>query len=272
MPDFDEQVRRGLGAAADAFHPTALDAPRAGNELVARVHQRQQRRQRLVGAGALSAVALVLAGLTSGGLLRGSTAHRVVAVGDRGGTTTSPAAANVPATTVAGGPSDSTGTSVPSDTPTIAPCPASRCGTKVPPPSTGSPTTARVPPNSSTTVTNTSTSVATTTTLTPLQATILVTESDSGRTFALHVGQRLRITLSGSNAMLWSQPAASDARVLRAQPTGVTAVRGSAIALYVGGAAGQATVTANEDAACRSSTPACMIATIGFRITVNVIP
>ena len=116
------------------------------------------------------------------------------------------------------------------------------------------------------------TSTALTTTTTRPQATgmITVTESASGETINLYLGQSLRILLSGSSIDRWSTPTASDPSILQGQPSGILPSQGSAIAQYRGAAAGRATVTASQDPACRDLTPPCTLPSRLFTLTVDV--
>jgi hypothetical protein len=99
---------------------------------------------------------------------------------------------------------------------------------------------------------------------------ITETESASGETITLYVGQSLRIMLSGSPTDPWSTPTVSDSEVLQGQASGILPSQGSAIAQYRGGTIGQTIVTASEDPTCRSSTPPCAVPSRTFTLTVVV--
>jgi cytoskeletal protein RodZ len=267
-PDaLDEQLRRGLAAAAASISPPAVPGPEGADGLLARLRQRRHRHH-LAGAGALVvAAALVVLGVVIGTGRQGSPAQRIHTLGPAGG-----AAATSPVSRPAG----STGTTTDNSAtvPTTSSCPGTSCGTR-PPATTGPGTTTphAVPttPGVTSRTAITTTRPTTTTTAPPAGGTIVVTEAASGSTVTLHIGQSLRVQLSGSALDPWSQPTASDPNILQPQPTGMMPTQGSAIAQYRGVAAGQATVTATQDPTCRSATPPCAILTRMFSITVNVV-
>lgn len=264
MPDpFDERLQRVLANVASALHPSRPPDPIAVNLLVDQVHRRRHR-QRLVQSGVLLTSAVLALGLFVGAPGPASPSQRVNSLGQDG--------AAITTTTVYLG---ATGTSeAPSDQgPTTSTCPASRCGVRTLPPTATPTTTPHATTTAPTVLANTPPTAPTTTTTTtrpPSREMISVTESNSGETINLSLGQSVRFLLSGSSSDRWSAPITSDAGILKAQPSGILPTKGSAVAQYRGAAVGQATVSASQDPTCRNSNPPCGLPSRLFTLTVAV--
>lgn len=98
--------------------------------------------------------------------------------------------------------------------------------------------------------------------------TITVTEADGNASYTLRPGDQLVLRLSGSSGD-YSQPQSSDRGVLR-QTSGSSSPDGGAQATFLAVGDGSAAVRYSWDAKCRRSTPRCMVATIGYTVSVSV--
>lgn len=96
---------------------------------------------------------------------------------------------------------------------------------------------------------------------------VTLTVADNGRTVSLHVGQHLVVDLQGTPTYPWSQPQAGDAAVLQAQPSGVAATNGSAVARFLAASNGRSTLSSAESSHCH---PACGLPSRPWTVTVVV--
>jgi hypothetical protein len=102
----------------------------------------------------------------------------------------------------------------------------------------------------------------------------VVTEADDGKTFTLHRG-REGILVRLSNDNVWTEPQASDARVLT-RKSGSTNSDGSAEATFMAAGDGQTTVSADgrsHPLPCETAQPRCMVPdhVVYFHVNVNVV-
>ena len=95
--------------------------------------------------------------------------------------------------------------------------------------------------------------------------TINVTNADNGRSFRLHLNDRLELTLKGPAVYVWSMPVASNHVVLN-RISGESG--GTATATFVAVKKGASNVSAAGNPSCR---PACMMPSRLFRIAVTVV-
>ena len=98
----------------------------------------------------------------------------------------------------------------------------------------------------------------------PSPGTITVTQADSGRSYALHLGDRLVVQLSGPSNYTWTKPTSSDQAVL--QSTGASS-GASASAGFLVMALGTAKVSATDNPNCY---PQCLSPSRLFEVTVSV--
>ena len=96
---------------------------------------------------------------------------------------------------------------------------------------------------------------------------LIVSLQDQGRTVFMHVGDRFLLQLG--DVFDWTVTSSDDTVVGRVP--NVTVIRG-ALGLYEGRKAGQATLNAIGDPLCRTSKPACMVPSISYTLTVQVVP
>lgn len=269
MPDaFDERLERVLAKLAGALQPQRPPDSEAANRLVGQVRRRHRRR--LAQSGGLLVSAAAILGLAVGLSRPSSTSQQVNALGHDGTRTSMTATTTTTTSTV---PPISTGPSVApqGSVPITAPCSGARCGVPTLPTTGTTASTAHVTTTGPTAVPRTTSTALTTTTAGPQSGgMITVTDSASGETIMLHLGQSLRIMLSGSSIDRWSTPSASDPSILQGQPSGILPTPGSAIAQFRGAAVGQATVTASEDPDCRNLTPPCAMPSRVFTLTVDI--
>lgn len=94
--------------------------------------------------------------------------------------------------------------------------------------------------------------------------TITVTQADGGRSYALRVGDRLVVQLSGPSVYTWTEPVSSDQAVL--QPTGGSS-GSAATATFVAKTEGNAKVTAIGSPKCF---PRCLAPSRLFVVRVSV--
>ncbi len=94
---------------------------------------------------------------------------------------------------------------------------------------------------------------------------ITVTQADSGRSYALHRGDRLVVQLLGPSAYTWTEPASSDQAVLQ-RTAGSSA--SAATATFVAKAKGKAEVTATDNPNCY---PRCLAPSRLFVVRVSVV-
>ena len=95
--------------------------------------------------------------------------------------------------------------------------------------------------------------------------TVKVTNVDNGRSFRLHLNDRLELTLKGPAVYVWSMPVASNHVVLN-RISGESG--GTATATFVAVKKGGSNVSAAGNPSCR---PACMMPSRLFRIAVTVV-
>ena len=98
----------------------------------------------------------------------------------------------------------------------------------------------------------------------PSPGTITVTQADSGRSYALHTGDRLVVQLSGPSNYTWTEPTSSDQAAL--QSTGGSS-GASASAGFLAVAMGTVKVTATDNPNCY---PKCLAPSRLFEVTVSV--
>jgi hypothetical protein len=249
---FDDQIRHGLDAASRGHH---VERPPT-DVLVANAARRRQRRTAILAGGAAVlalVVGVTLAVVASGG---GAPTAQVRAADQptSANDANSPAVGSVDGagsttTTGAGGTASSTG-------------PVASAGTAYAPPgsiSHPSPTTTRA------------TTPATTATSQPSSTgTVTVTQDDNGKTFTLHRGQHLVVSLSAPG-WEWSEPDTDNAAVLQRVAVSANPASDQVTASFDAKTAGQAHVSAAKDAPCRKAQPPCMVPTYLWQITVNVV-
>jgi len=95
--------------------------------------------------------------------------------------------------------------------------------------------------------------------------TINVTNADNGRSFRLHLNDRLVLTLAGPARYVWTMPFASNTAVLK-RTSGNSG--STATATFLAVKKGVSTVSAAGNPSCR---PACMAPSRLFRIAVTVV-
>jgi len=95
--------------------------------------------------------------------------------------------------------------------------------------------------------------------------TITVTQEDGGRSYALQVGDRLVVELSGPSIYTWTEPVSSDQAVL--QRTGGSP-GSTATATFVANAQGKSEVTAIDNPNCY---PRCLAPSHLFLVQVSVV-
>lgn len=88
--------------------------------------------------------------------------------------------------------------------------------------------------------------------------TVTVTESDSGRTVHLRVGQRLRVVLGGKSQQ-WRRPASSSPLLRRIAASGGYPTGRRAEALFAASRPGAASVTSMTDYPCLHAQPPCAV-------------
>ncbi len=99
----------------------------------------------------------------------------------------------------------------------------------------------------------------------PSPGTITVTQADSGRSYALHLGDHLVVQLSGPSNYTWTEPTSSDQAVL--QSTGGSS-GASASAGFLAAAIGAVKVTATDNPNCY---PQCLAPSHVFDVNVSVV-
>ncbi len=96
-----------------------------------------------------------------------------------------------------------------------------------------------------------------------------ITRSYNNMTIHMHVGETFLLHLGSDNDLIWTAQVADQSVVARVP--NVLVIRG-AQGIYRAAAPGTTDVTAVGDAACRQSTPPCMVPSFLFRMTVVVDP
>jgi hypothetical protein len=92
----------------------------------------------------------------------------------------------------------------------------------------------------------------------------MVTQADSGHSYALHTGDLLVVQLSGPSIYTWTEPSSSDPLVL--QRTGGSS-GATANATFVVSGKGMVNVTATDNPNCY---PQCLSPSRLFEVTVSV--
>ncbi|MGI8662174.1 MAG: hypothetical protein ACR2LQ_03065 [Acidimicrobiales bacterium] len=248
---FDDHIRESLDAAARAHDPETPPADLLGANVV-----RRQRRKFAVAGVASAAAALLLVGVVVALPDRSGPKASVHAVGQPGdasngvdassGTETRPVA--VSSTTAA---STSTSLAVP--------------GTIAPNRSVVSPPATVISP----TPTTQTTQPATTTMPVSSGDTVTVTQDDNGKTYTLQPGQHLVVSLTAPG-WTWSAPDTDNAKALARTAVSANPSADHVTASFDAKTTGEAHVSASKDAACRQSSPPCMVPTYLWQITVNV--
>ncbi len=96
----------------------------------------------------------------------------------------------------------------------------------------------------------------------------VITENDHAVT--VHTGEKIELVLHAKSGMTdWSGVTVDDPAVLRAVPTGITAVRGVTVAGFEAAAPGTATIRATAGPLC-SPDQACPQFEMLFEVTVSV--
>jgi hypothetical protein len=98
-------------------------------------------------------------------------------------------------------------------------------------------------------------------------ATLVLSNTDGGHTFAVATGATIKAVLRG-NSVDWSIPATSDKTVLQ-QTHGSSSTKGSARATFVALRAGSAQLTSEGRPVCRGTGP-CPKYIILWQVTINV--
>ena len=93
-----------------------------------------------------------------------------------------------------------------------------------------------------------------------------VSLSDNGKTFTMHIGERVLLNL-GSDVYEWTVEV--DSQDVLQRDMGVTVIQG-AQGIYVAQAPGTVTLTANGDPLCLQSKPPCKMLSISFSIILIV--
>jgi len=94
-----------------------------------------------------------------------------------------------------------------------------------------------------------------------------VTRDNDNQTVTLHVGETFLLKLG--NDYDWS-PVIDDQSIISRIPN--IAVIAGAQGIYLAHKAGTATMTATGDPPCRQSKPPCMVASVVFRLNIQVLP
>ncbi|MGH9070910.1 MAG: hypothetical protein ACRDX8_07060 [Acidimicrobiales bacterium] len=116
------------------------------------------------------------------------------------------------------------------------------------------------------------TTTTTTTTIGPPAsgAPLLITQANEGATVQLVVGQSVKVSLSGSPGMPWSEPTSSDASVLKRTSGSANPATGDAYATFLALSAGQSTISAGQNPLCLKDRPMCALPSRFWSVSVEV--
>lgn len=278
IDNLERRIQRALGEAAERWAPET-SSQGLGASLLHRGGRRRQRRAGLLAGGTIVLLGVALA---TGLLLPNGAGRRQHLTVAGSGTSPSSAAAGAPDSVGAGVHNDHrpqvtpAPSTAPLPKPAMAPPPISTHG---PPPASPAPTSASGPvspsgrASSPPSVASVVPPVPVVTPPPPLTAApptpgqVTLTVADNGRTVHVVVGQHLMVDLQGPPFDPWSQPTSSNAAVLQAQPSGVTATNGSAVARFLAASNGQSRLSSAETPSCR---PACELPSRLWTVTVIV--
>lgn len=98
---------------------------------------------------------------------------------------------------------------------------------------------------------------------------VTVTETDSGRTIHLHIGQRLRVVIGGRGEQ-WHRPASPGPSLRLVTASGGYPGSRPANSVFIAVRAGTASVTSITDHACLHAQPPCMMAQRVWSVRVMV--
>lgn len=288
IDNLERRIQYALGEEAEGWVPEHSHEE-LGASLLHRGGRRRRRRAGILAGGAVVVLGAALAsGLVLSAASPGGRQHLTVA---GSGTSTAP-------TSITGVPRDSFGTGTHNDHrssqaapapstaalpgPAKAPSPTTTHGLPPASPAPTSPSGPVSPPGSASRPGQGSSTPSVVTAVPPAPAVVppppliaaaptagevTLTVADNASTVHLGIGQHLMVDLQGSPIDPWNQPTASNAAVLQAQPSGVAATNGSAVAQFLAASKGHSKLSSAENPRCR---PACEIPSRLWTVTVIV--